>query len=138
MSLFVSFISGAIFSVGLVISGMINPNKVIGFLNIFEQWDYSLALVMGGAVAFNLIAFKLIKRIQTPLLGEKFHWPTKNDIDRKLIFGAGLFGIGWGIIGICPGPGVVNLLLFDHKVIAFILSMLFAMASYKFIAKKLE
>lgn len=126
-----SFISGLIFSMGLVIAGMTNPDKVIGFLNIFREWDYALAFVMAGAVLFNLVTFKFIKRSQSPLFADKFEWPTKKDIDKRLVTGSIMFGIGWGIGGVCPGPAVANLVLFDPKIVVFVVSMLVGMFLFK-------
>ena len=120
----VSLITGVIFAVGLVISGMTNPDKVVGFLDIFGDWDYSLAFVMGGAVSFNLIAFTKILKRKKPLLAEYFDLPGKNKIDRDLIVGSALFGIGWGLVGICPGPGIVNLVTFSSSAFIFIAAML--------------
>lgn len=130
-----SFISGFIFSLGLVISGMTNPDKVIGFLDIFGKWDYALAFVMGGAVIFNVVSFKFIKKRNSPLFGEKIEWPTKKDIDKKLLVGSSLFGIGWGIAGICPGPGIANLVTLNPKVIVFVISMVIGMLLFKYTEK---
>lgn len=132
MKSIMSLVAGFIFSIGLVISGMINPDKVIGFLDIFGKWDFSLAFVMGGAVLINLITFKFLRMKESPFLNDKFEWPKSTDIDSKLIIGSSLFGIGWGLIGICPGPGIVNLATFDPKIIVFVLSMLTGMIIYKF------
>ncbi|WP_127717080.1 DUF6691 family protein [Halobacteriovorax sp. HLS] len=131
MKVILSMIAGVIFSFGLVISGMINPDKVIGFLDIFGQWDYALAFVMGGAVIFNLITFKLLKKKDRPFFNGNFEWPTRKDIDSKLIIGSALFGIGWGLIGICPGPGIVNLISLDTKVFTFVGSMVAGMLIFK-------
>lgn len=131
MSTIFSFVSGLVFSIGLVISGMINPKKVIGFLDIFGQWDYSLAFVMGGAVVFNLVSFKLLKKKSSPLFAKEFNLPTAVKIDRSLIIGSALFGVGWGIAGICPGPGIVNIVTLEPKVLVFILSMIVGMIGFK-------
>lgn len=126
----VGLIAGLIFGVGLVISGMTNPNKVIGFLDIFGDWDYSLAFVMGGAVLINLILFKVILS-KKPLFENNHSLPRKLNIDNKLISGSALFGIGWGLIGICPGPGIVNLVTLDLHAITFIFSMMIGMVIFK-------
>ena len=131
MSTMFSFLSGLVFSIGLVISGMINPKKVIGFLDIFGQWDYSLAFVMGGAVVFNLVSFKLLKKKSSPLFTKEFNLPTAVKIDRSLIIGSALFGVGWGIAGICPGPGIVNIVTLEPKVLVFIISMIVGMIGFK-------
>ena len=133
-----SFVSGFIFSLGLVISGMTNPDKVIGFLDIFGQWDYALVFVMGGAVIFNVVTFKFIKKKNSPLFGEKFEWPTSKDIDKKLVIGSTIFGIGWGIAGICPGPAIVNIVKMDERLLVFLASMFIGMVLYKFTAKSLN
>ena len=123
----VSLLSGILFSIGLVISGMINPVKVIGFLDIFRSWDYSLAFVMGGAIVFNLITFKFILKRKKSILGESFHIVKTKNIDSKLIIGSALFGIGWGTLGICPGPAIVNIVQLNSSIFLFILSMLAGM-----------
>lgn len=128
-----SFLAGIIFAIGLVVSGMTNPQKVIGFLDIFGSWDYSLAFVMGGAVGVNLISFSFLKK-KSPVFSPKFYLPSKKDIDGKLIGGAILFGAGWGIAGICPGPGIVNLAMTNMTSVIFIGSMILGMVIYKVVA----
>ncbi|WGL17352.1 hypothetical protein PVT68_03410 [Microbulbifer bruguierae] len=102
-----AFIGGLIFSVGLLLSGMANPEKVLGFLDIFGAWDPSLALVMGGAIAVGLPAFALAKRRKASLLGNAIQLPAKREVDRRLVLGSLAFGIGWGLAGFCPGPAIV-------------------------------
>ncbi len=102
-----AFGAGALFSVGLAISGMTRPSKIIGFLDVAGAWDASLLFVMGGAVAVYFIAYRLITRRSSPLFDAKFDLPTRKDIDLRLVLGAALFGIGWGLGGFCPGPGLV-------------------------------
>ncbi len=126
----ISFISGILFSAGLIISGMTNPKKVIGFLDIFGEWDYSLAFVMVGAILVNFLVFRFLKK-EKPLCGYDFSLPLKTVVDWKLITGSALFGIGWGIVGICPGPGIVNLTTFDSDFIIFVGSMLTGMFIFK-------
>ncbi len=126
----ISFISGVLFSVGLVISGMTNPKKVIGFLDIFGEWDYSLAFVMIGAILVNFLVFTFVKK-ETPVCGDGFSLPTKSSIDWKLITGSALFGIGWGIVGICPGPGIVNLTSLSSDFVLFVGSMMTGMFIFK-------
>ena len=126
-----SLIGGIIFGIGLVVSGMTDPAKVIGFLDITGDWDYSLALVMGGAVVFNFISFRLIRKRTHSIYDGPLRWPTRKDVDTKLLFGSGLFGVGWGIAGICPGPGIVNLIRMDIGVLIFVLSMVAGMLIYK-------
>ncbi|HIF51384.1 MAG TPA: YeeE/YedE family protein [Thiotrichaceae bacterium] len=101
-----ALISGVIFGLGLCISRMADPNKVLNFLDVTGNWDPSLMLVMGGALAVTLITFRFILKQAHPVLTEKFQLPTKKDLDTRLILGATLFGIGWGMIGFCPGPAI--------------------------------
>jgi uncharacterized protein len=98
---------GALFALGLAISGMLKPSKIIGFLDVTGEWDASLAFVMGGAIAVHFVAYRLIRRRSAPLFDTKFHVPTRKDIDLRLVLGAALFGIGWALGGFCPGPGIV-------------------------------
>ncbi|MDC1173925.1 YeeE/YedE family protein [Bacteriovoracaceae bacterium] len=130
----ISLISGIIFAIGLVISGMVNPEKVIGFLDIFREWDYSLAFVMGGAIGVNLLFYKLVLS-KKPLFADAHSLPLNKSIDKKLIIGSALFGIGWGLAGICPGPGIVNLVTLKTGAFWFVGSMLVGMGSYKLIFK---
>ena len=118
----VSFLAGIIFSIGLTISGMVNPFKVKGFLDIFGNWDYSLAFVMGGAVIFNLVAFNIVLN-KKPLLVESYFLPKKFKADRNLILGAILFGAGWGLGGLCPGPAITSVALLNIYSITFVVSM---------------
>jgi uncharacterized protein len=131
----ISLVSGIIFAIGLSISGMVNPNKVKGFLDIFGNWDYSLAFVMGGAVLFNLASFKYLLT-KKPYIAEKHEIPKSNLIDKKLLIGASLFGIGWGLVGICPGPAISNLVTLNLKSILFVFSMLIGMLIYKKVITK--
>lgn len=121
---FVSFISGLIFAIGLIISGMTSPEVVRGFLDITGNWNPSLMGVMMGAISVHMLAYRLIKKKKSPLLDTHFHLPTKKDLDAKLIIGSAIFGIGWGWAGICPGPGIVNLATGDLRIIAFVFAML--------------
>ena len=107
--LIVALGSGVIFGVGLTLSQMIDPIKVLNFFDVFGNWDPSLAFVMMGALAVTFIAFRFILNRSAPILESKFRLPTRTDIDKKLILGAVLFGVGWGLSGYCPGPAVANL-----------------------------
>lgn len=104
-----ALVSGALFGLGLGVSGMTLPAKVRGFLDVTGHWDPTLALVMVGAIAVHFTLFRVIVRRRAPLFDSRFHVPTRRDIDLRLVGGAGLFGIGWGLAGQCPGPALVNL-----------------------------
>ena len=106
--------SGALFGVGLSLSGMINPNKVLGFLDVFGDWDPSLAFVMIGALLVTTLTSRLILKREQPLLGNTFHVPLQTALDWKLVSGAALFGIGWGMAGYCPGPAVATIVV-DYR-----------------------
>jgi uncharacterized protein len=103
----VAFGAGSLFAVGLAISGMTKPSKVTGFLDVAGAWDPSLAFVMVGAIAVHFIGYRIIRRRASPIFDATFHLPTRTDIDRRLVLGATLFGIGWGLGGFCPGPALV-------------------------------
>ena len=118
-----SFVIGIIFGLGLAISEMINPARVIGFLDVAGRWDPTLMFVMGGALAVTLPAFAFILRRARPLLDGAFFLPTKRDIDRPLIIGAALFGIGWGLGGFCPGPALAGLASGAPGVMLFVVAM---------------
>jgi uncharacterized membrane protein YedE/YeeE len=134
---FISFFAGLIFSLGLIISGMVNPAKVIGFLDVTSQWDPSLGLVMAGAIATATPFFFWAKRrSKTLLTHEKMTLPTNNTIDRALITGSVLFGMGWGLAGICPGPGVVALAMGETKAFIFVTAMLLGMFIFNLLPKK--
>jgi uncharacterized membrane protein YedE/YeeE len=119
----VSFACGLIFGAGLLISGMTDTAKVLGFLDIFGAWDATLAFVMTGAIAVSSIGFLLARRRGVPSFAAQHLWPTRNDIDAPLMFGASLFGIGWGLVGLCPGPALVNLAGLSLPVIVFVAAM---------------
>ncbi|TDY89149.1 UNVERIFIED_ORG: hypothetical protein DFO49_3253 [Herbaspirillum seropedicae] len=123
--------AGLLFGLGLIVSGMADPAKVLGFLDLAGQWDPSLALVMGGAIAIGLPAFTLARKRQRTLLGEPMQLPTARTIDRRLVLGSLLFGIGWGIAGICPGPALVLLGMSSGKGLAFVLAMLAGMLLFR-------
>ncbi|MEH2510285.1 putative membrane protein YedE/YeeE [Nitrobacteraceae bacterium AZCC 1564] len=126
-----SFVCGLIFSAGLLISGMTQTGKVLGFLDIFGAWDATLAFVMAGAVAISSIGFALAKRRGTPILAAQSLWPTRRDIDAHLVVGAALFGVGWGLVGLCPGPALVNLVGLSLPVIVFVAAMAAGMLGFE-------
>ncbi|SFD50076.1 DUF6691 family protein [Pragia fontium] len=135
MKLVFAFLSGLIFGLGMLISGMVNPLKVLSFLDITRSWDPSLALVMGGAIAVGLLAFSWMKRRQRSLLGESVQLPLARHIDKRLIGGSALFGIGWGIAGICPGPGLVLLGAGVAKGFIFVAAMVAGMLIFNLIER---
>ncbi len=126
----VSFLSGIIFAIGLTVSGMVNPHKVRAFLDLFGDWDPSLALVMAGAIGVNFSANRWILK-RRPVYSKVYHLPQNEVLDRRLLIGAAIFGVGWGILGICPGPAIVNLLTLDSSIFLFIAAMMLGMASSK-------
>ena len=123
MSKIVSCISGIIFGVGLSVSNMINPEKVLGFLDIFGLWDPSLIFVMLGAIIISAPVFFLFKSKNKPLFADNFTMPTLKSIDKNLIVGSGTFGIGWGLVGFCPGPAISSLALLNTYSVYFVLSI---------------
>ncbi len=136
MSKLTAFVAGLIFGLGLLLAGMANPAKVLGFLDLAGTWDPSLALVMAGAIAVALLPFTLAKKRQQSLLGLPMQLPNKREIDRRLIGGSLLFGIGWGIAGICPGPAVAILLTGHWQVILFVAAMLIGMALFEALERR--
>jgi uncharacterized membrane protein YedE/YeeE len=124
VQLVAAFVSGIVFALGLVISGMTRPGKVKAFLDVFgEDWDPSLALVLGGAVGVFFIADRVRRRFTHPLWAPKFCIPTRTQITTSLVVGSALFGIGWGLSGFCPGPAVVSLNTFEPRALTFVLAM---------------
>lgn len=126
----VSFIVGLLFASGLAISGMTQPQRVIGFLNPLD-WDPSLLFVMLGAVGVHLISYPLIRRRSSPLLDTKWHVPTRKDVTTRLIVGSALFGVGWGIAGFCPGPALTSLATGDIRSALFVGAMISGMLLFK-------
>lgn len=131
MNVLLSFVFGLIFGLGLIVSGMSNPAKVIGFLDLAGIWDPSLMLVMAGAIAIGIVAFTLARRRERSLLGAPMQLPTARGIDRRLVAGSTLFGIGWGLAGICPGPALVLLGSGSAKGIVFTLALLAGMVLFE-------
>ncbi len=122
-----ALLSGMVFGFGLILAGMANPAKVLAFLDLAGPWDPSLAFVMGGAILVGLVAFTIAKKRTLSLLGLQMHLPTSRTIDKRLVLGSLIFGIGWGIAGICPGPALVLLGIGSLKAIVFIVAMLMGM-----------
>lgn len=132
----VALIAGLVFGLGLLLSGMGNPGKVQDFLDFFGHWDPSLALVMGGAIAVGLPAFAWAKKRKTSLLGEPMQLPVASGIDGRLLTGAALFGIGWGLAGFCPGPALMNLATGQSQVWLFVAAMVVGMLAQHAWAKR--
>ena len=130
-----TFIAGLIFGVGLTISQMINPAKVLAFLDISGDWDPSLAFVMGGALITTFIGYKFILRNSTPLFEKGFQLPTRKDIDAPLIIGASLFGIGWGLVGLCPGPAISGVGISGINGLIFLGTMIGTVILYRVLQK---
>ena len=131
MRILSTLIAGLIFGTGLILSGMANPIKVQNFLDFFGSWDPSLALVMGGAILVTMPGFWLVQKRKTPFFNNVFHLPTKTDFDFRLLAGATIFGVGWGLGGFCPGPAVTSLPLAAKGTLVFVPAMLIGMAAAK-------
>src|SRR6516225_767389 len=135
MPVLVSLVCGFMFGWGLTVSGMIQPSKVLGFLDVFGipsgTWDPSLAVVMAAGLTVASIGYALVRR-RSPLFEKESLWPTKKDIDQSLIFGALLFGVGWGLVGLCPGPAVANLATLSLPLIIFVIAMALGMLAHDF------
>ena len=129
-------VSGTLFGAGLTLSGMTDPARVRGFLDLFGNWDPTLAFVMGGAVLVMALAWRFREHMARPLFGEKFSLPDRGDLDSKLIAGSALFGIGWGIAGLCPGPAIASLALSPVAVLPFVAAMVAGMAIQSVLAER--
>ena len=130
-----ALLAGLIFGLGLIVSGMATPEKVIGFLNIFGRWDPSLAFVMGGAIFVGVFSFKYIVKREKTLLGGSLHLSNEKSINKRLIFGSLIFGLGWGVAGFCPGPALVSLGMGSLKGALFVIAMLAGMLVFKLVQK---
>jgi len=131
-----SLFAGFLFGIGLALSKMIYPEKVLNFLDITGNWDPSLALVMAGALSVTLVAFRIIPQRTAPLFDDKFRLPTRTDIDKPLLIGATLFGIGWGMAGFCPGPAIASLALAGMDIMIFVFSMIAGFFTHSYFFKK--
>ena len=136
LTVLASLLAGLVFGLGLIVSGMANPAKVLGFLDLAGPWDPSLALVMVGAIAVGLVAFAIAARSGRTLLGLSLQLPTARHIDRRLVGGSLLFGIGWGLAGFCPGPALVALGMGELKAVVFVLSMLAGMVLFELLERR--
>ena len=131
----VAIIAGLLFGVGLAISDMINPARVLAFLDVSGNWDPSLALVMGGALIPSAIAYLIRRKMRAPVCDAEFQIPSRSDIDRPLVVGAVLFGVGWGLVGLCPGPAIAGLISGQWQSAAFVLAMLAGMGLQRLSAR---
>ncbi len=131
-----TFISGLLFGGGLTVSQMVNPNKVMSFLDIFGDWDPSLAFVMGGALIVTFIGYRLVLKRERPLFEDGFRLPTRTDIDPPLLIGAGLFGVGWGLAGLCPGPALASATFGGINAYIFLGTMIMTILLYRIVKQK--
>ena len=136
MFIFTSLLAGLVFGLGLIVSGMANPAKVLGFLDLTGAWDPSLALVMAGAIAVSFFAFLFARNRTRSLIGADMKLPGARHIDRRLVVGSTLFGIGWGVAGFCPGPGLVALGMGEVKALVFVAAMLVGMVVFELFEKR--
>jgi len=131
MSALSAFAAGLVFGIGLILSGMTDPGKVIGFLDVAGNWDPSLAFVMGGAILVGFFAFRLADKRMQAFLGGAMHLPRRRDIDNRLVGGSVVFGIGWGLAGFCPGPALVSFASGVDQAAVFVAAMLGGMLVYR-------
>jgi uncharacterized membrane protein YedE/YeeE len=136
MQILASFVVGLVFGLGLLLSRMSDPAKVLGFLDLAGRWDPSLGLVMAGAIAVGLPAFAVASRLQRSWLGAEMKLPTSRQIDRRLVAGSVLFGIGWGIAGFCPGPALVALSIGGWKAATFVAAMVAGMGVFEWLQRR--
>ncbi|HET9236360.1 MAG TPA: DUF6691 family protein [Oligoflexus sp.] len=133
-----ALVVGFIFSLGLGISGMTQPQKVVGFLDLFGNWDPSLMFVMVGAIGVHMVSYRIIRRRHSPLLSRAWHVPEKKEITPALVSGAVIFGIGWGLAGFCPGPAVTALASLSVKPLVFVVSMIGGMLIFRAVDQRLN
>ena len=131
MQKFIEFMAGLLFGMGLLLSGMSDPGKVLGFLDLFGLWDPSLAFVMGGAIMLGFFAFAVAKKRTTHFFGGTLHLPKSQHIDRRLVLGSVVFGVGWGLAGFCPGPGIVSMFSGQAQGTLFVLAMVAGMLLFE-------
>lgn len=136
MERFSEFLVGLLFGLGLILAGMTDPSKVIGFLDLAGAWDPSLALVMGGAIFVGLFAFAAARKRATSFFGGAMQLPSARDIDKRLVAGSLLFGAGWGLAGFCPGPALVSVGAGQPKAVVFTLAMLLGMVAFEMIERR--
>jgi len=136
MTVFTSLIAGIVFGFGLIVSGMANPAKILGFLDVTGAWDPSLLFVMAGAIGVASVAFAIARKRTRSFLGAEMKLPAARDIDRRLVGGSLLFGIGWGIAGFCPGPSLVALGMGEAKAFVFVAAMLLGMSAFELLERR--
>ena len=136
MASFFALLAGLVFGIGLIVSGMANPEKVLGFLDLAGDWDPSLAFVMAGAIAVGAIAFTFARKRTVSLLGLQMKMPTATQVDRRLVGGSLMFGAGWGIAGFCPGPALVALGAGEAKAVVFVVAMLVGMGIFELLERR--
>lgn len=136
MHRFSEFVVGLLFGWGLLISGMTDPGKVLGFLDLAGAWDPSLAFVMGGGVLVGLVGFTVARKRTRSLLGSAMHLPTSRDLDRRLVVGSLAFGVGWGLAGFCPGPGIVAMGAGESKAALFVVAMIVGMLFFEVLDRR--
>jgi len=137
MTRLLEFVVGLLFGLGLLLSGMTDPGKVLGFLDISGLWDPSLALVMAGGIAVGLVAFTVARKRTHNFLGGALHLPTSSQIDKRLVIGALLFGLGWGLAGFCPGPAWVSMASGQVKSLVFVVAMVVGMCLFEWVDRRL-
>ncbi len=130
-----TLLAGLLFGLGLGVSQMIDRDRVLGFLDVTGVWDPTLLFVLGGAVSVTAITFRFVLRRSQPIFAPKFHLPTKKDIDKPLVIGAAIFGVGWGIAGYCPGPGITALVLGIWNPVLFMLAFIAGSLTYKWYSR---
>jgi hypothetical protein len=136
MPALLALLAGAVFGIGLIVSGMADPAKVLGFLDLAGPWDPSLAFVMGGAIAVGAVAFAIARKRTVSLLGLPMRLPAATQVDRRLVGGGLLFGVGWGIAGFCPGPALVALGMGQPKALVFVAAMLAGMGLFELLERR--
>ncbi len=130
------FVAGLLFGIGLMVAGMTDPGKVLGFLDLAGAWDPSLAFVMGGAILIGFFAFMIAKKRTLTFLGGALHLPKATAIDRRLVVGGLLFGVGWGLAGFCPGPALVSMAMGQPKALVFVAAMLAGMKMFEVLERR--
>lgn len=130
-----AFVAGLLFAVGLALAGMTQPSKVVGFLDFFGSWDPSLMMVMGGAIAVHFVLYRVILKRKSPLLAERFQIPTRRDLTPQLVGGSALFGVGWGLGGFCPGPGLASTATLGGHALTFVVTMTLGMLAHRLLER---